>query len=216
VNGSSTSFLGDRFTLLGQACPTAQRYDAANASGTAVRTHSYKSGATTGLGAVIMNKNTGNKWNTVWQGFPWFDMRTASDVGPASPDEEEILAGKILAQTLPLSCQQSSDPSTGNGDDQTDALPRVPALAQNVPNPFNPTTTITFDLPRPAEITVVIYDVAGHVVKTVARGRFEAGFRIPVTWTGLDAAGNRVPSGVYFYRLVTPDFTATRKMVLLK
>jgi hypothetical protein len=143
-------------------------------------------------------------------------MRPAVGATPGSPDEEEVLAAKVLGQTLPLACQRTPNPNTGNGDDQTDALPRVPALAQNVPNPFNPTTTIKFDLPRAGLVKLTVYDVAGHVVKTLANSKFEAGRQIPVVWNGLDEAGNRVPSGVYFYQLVTTDFSATKKMVVLK
>src|SRR6185369_15139847 len=93
-NGNNTSFVGDKFTLAG-GCPSIRAYDGANAMGTAVRTHSYRSGANLGLGAVIMNKNSGLKWNTIWQGFPWFDMRPTAGTTPVDPDEEEVLATKV-------------------------------------------------------------------------------------------------------------------------
>ena len=105
---------------------------------------------------------------------------------------------------------------TDTGGDETDALPRVSALHQNVPNPFNPTTTIRFDLAREGHVELRIYDVAGHVVKTLVNGTLAPGRNIAIPWSGLDEAGARVPSGVYFYQLVTDDFTATKKMVLMK
>jgi hypothetical protein len=88
-------------------------------------------------------------------------------------------------------------------------------LAQNYPNPFNPSTTIAFSLAQSSDATLSIFDVRGSLVKTVLRGRREAGVhRVP--WDGTDSRGGRVASGVYFYRLTAGSFRATRKMVLLR
>jgi hypothetical protein len=211
ANGSVTSFTGDKFSLSG-GCPAVRAYDAANAAGTAVRTHSYKSGSTTGGGAIVMNKNAVQKWNTVWQGFAWFDIRhPASD--PSSPSSGQVLATKILAGVLPVGCQRSVDP-TGTPDPQID-VPRVTVLHQNVPNPFNPTTTIRFDLAQAGRVELRVFDVAGRLVRTLASGVHEPG-RHTMVWNGLDTGGRRVASGVYFYRLDAPEFVATRKLVLLE
>src|SRR5262249_7952274 len=72
--GNPANFVGDNFSLNG-GCPTVRNYDGAAAAGGAVTTHKYATGTTVGTGAVIMNKNAALKWNTIWSGFGWFDVR---------------------------------------------------------------------------------------------------------------------------------------------
>jgi hypothetical protein len=89
-------------------------------------------------------------------------------------------------------------------------------LAQNVPNPFNPATTIRFDVaPGGARVTLRVFDVEGRLVRTLLDG-FEVEGERTVVWDGVDLRGNPVASGLYFYRLDSPDFVKTRKMLLLK
>ena len=88
-------------------------------------------------------------------------------------------------------------------------------LHQNFPNPFNPTTTITYELLRPASVTLSVYDVRGSQVTTLASGTRNAGLH-SATWNGIDATGAPVASGVYYYRLEVGSTTTTKKMVLLK
>ncbi len=185
-------------------------YDGASASGTAVVTHKYQSSTTTGPGAVVMNKNTALHWNTVWMGFGWFDIR---DTGaPGTP--ELGLATKILNGVVPVACQQS--PTTGVGGDPTlAALPAVTALHPNVPNPFNPVTEIRFDLAARGAVALCVFDVGGRQVRVLVNETRPAG-RYKISWNGLDDSGARVASGIYFYRLDAPAFSASRKMVLLK
>jgi hypothetical protein len=95
------------------------------------------------------------------------------------------------------------------------AMPRSFALHQNVPNPFNPTTRIRFDLPEAADVRLVIYDVSGRKIRELASGTMAAGAR-EVTWDGRDAGGRAAASGIYFYRLDAGRFTQTRKMILLR
>jgi hypothetical protein len=89
-------------------------------------------------------------------------------------------------------------------------------LHQNRPNPFNPTTTIHFDLAREGHVTLRVYDVGGRLVRTLVDERMSAGFDHRVVWSGLDEAGSPVASGIYFARLVAGEVTATRKLVMLK
>jgi WD40 repeat protein len=91
------------------------------------------------------------------------------------------------------------------------------ALEQNIPNPFNPTTKIVYTVPDGAsrEVSLVVYDVRGARVRTLVAGA-QPGGRHAVEWNGRNDAGERVGSGVYFYRLRQTGFTATRKMLLLK
>lgn len=93
-------------------------------------------------------------------------------------------------------------------------LPTDYALEQNYPNPFNSGTVIPFALKDASEWTVTIYNVMGQVVRTF-EGRNDAG-RIMVTWDGADHDGAAVASGVYFYRVQTNNWHATKKMTLVK
>jgi subtilisin family serine protease len=98
--------------------------------------------------------------------------------------------------------------------DESD-LPRVYALGANVPNPFNPVTRISFDLPRAASVRLRIYDVRGALVRTLLNEERKAG-QHSVVWNGRDDGDRTLASGVYFYRIETEEFQATRRMVLLK
>ncbi|UCH85834.1 MAG: T9SS type A sorting domain-containing protein [Candidatus Latescibacterota bacterium] len=106
--------------------------------------------------------------------------------------------------------------SPGTGIDPTPVLPDRFALYQNTPNPFNPSTTIRFDVPAAGgHVDLRIYDVSGRLVRTLVDGTVPAGEQ-SVVWDGRDNRGAHVTAGVYFYRLLAPGFTETRKLVLVK
>jgi hypothetical protein len=88
-------------------------------------------------------------------------------------------------------------------------------LLQNAPNPFNPKTTIAFNLPASTDVTLEIYDVAGRRVTTLVNERLGAGEH-RVEWNGVASTGERVASGVYFYKLTAGEENVSKKMVLLK
>ena len=88
-------------------------------------------------------------------------------------------------------------------------------LHANWPNPFNPETTIAFDLPQASVVELQIFDILGQSVRTLVAEGLPAG-RHQVVWNGLDASGNRVSSGVYFYRLQTGQQMQMRRMLLIK
>jgi hypothetical protein len=88
-------------------------------------------------------------------------------------------------------------------------------LGQNVPNPFNPATAIDFATPRTSRVRLAIHDASGRLVRLLVDGVVEAGAH-SARWDGRDARGQSVGAGVYFYTLEAPDFTQTRKMILLK
>jgi flagellar hook assembly protein FlgD len=96
---------------------------------------------------------------------------------------------------------------------------RVPGarveLAQNSPNPFNPTTTIRYTLTANEQVGLAIYAADGSLVRMLVDGVKERGAH-DVTWDGRDSSGRPVGSGVYFYRLTAGKFNESRKMVLLK
>ena len=96
-----------------------------------------------------------------------------------------------------------------------DATPESFSLAQNHPNPFNPETTIRFDLPRSAEVELAVYNLAAQKVATLAQGRRQAG-SYSSRWDGRDDVGRELASGVYLYRLIAGDQVGTRKLLLLR
>ena len=148
-------------------------------------------------------------------------------------------AGTLVAQ---VSSPQHADPAYATGDwykvtavdrhgnespvatlapaqvTGVDGAPRVTVLNldPNVPNPFNPSTTVWFDLPRPGGVNVGVYDLRGRVVRTLHTGALEAG-RHHVEWDGRDTAGDPAAAGVYLLRLETADGEVrNRKMTLAK
>jgi hypothetical protein len=214
-NGNTATFGADLFALNG-GCPTPRNYDGSDVTTgvNAIATHKYVSGATVGKNAMIMNKNTTDDWNTIWQGFSWFDIRQAFNTSPLNNTPDIALARRILNAALPAGCVKAEGPTDVPAE--TEAVPAVSMLHQNVPNPFNPTTVIKFNLARDGHVRLQIFDVAGHMVKTLVNGNMNRGYNQSVTWNGLDDGGRHVVSGVYFYQLVTDDLTATKKMVMLK
>jgi hypothetical protein len=93
---------------------------------------------------------------------------------------------------------------------------RTNSLAQNYPNPFNPTTTIKYTIKEQAHVSLKVYNVAGQLVRTLVDEVQKPDAVAPITWNGMNNTGQQVSSGVYFYKLVTKNFTQTKKMVLLK
>ncbi|MDD9975801.1 MAG: leucine-rich repeat domain-containing protein [Candidatus Poribacteria bacterium] len=103
---------------------------------------------------------------------------------------------------------------------ETRQAPETTALLPNYPNPFNPETWIPYQLAKPAEVSLTIYDIQGRVVRTLDLGHQRAGtYQGPsraAYWDGKNAQGEPVASGPYFYTLKVGDFTATRKMLIRK
>ena len=97
----------------------------------------------------------------------------------------------------------------------TPGLRDAGALAQNFPNPFNPSTTIQFALPDKQHVTLTVYSVQGRRIATLINESKEAGPH-EVKWSGRDDDGRLMPSGVYFYRLEAGAINETRHMVLIK
>jgi hypothetical protein len=91
-----------------------------------------------------------------------------------------------------------------------------PALGANVPNPFNPATTIHYRLARETEVRLGIYDVTGRLMRLLVDGELQRAGDQRLRWDGLDDGGRPVASGVYLYRLEVADQSFTRKMVLMK
>lgn len=94
-------------------------------------------------------------------------------------------------------------------------LPTKFALNEAYPNPFNPETEITYDVPKVAVVNIAIYNLLGQKVKTLINTNQGAG-RYSVTWDGLNESGVQMSSGIYLIRMDSPGFTTTRKVTLLK
>jgi len=98
--------------------------------------------------------------------------------------------------------------------------PSETVLLQNYPNPFNPETWIPFELAERSEASITIYDAIGRIIRTLKLGELPAGIYLSkdkaAHWDGRNQYGEKVPSGVYFYQLQAGDFTATKKLVILK
>lgn len=94
-------------------------------------------------------------------------------------------------------------------------LPNAFALHQNYPNPFNPKTVIRYDLPKEATVKILIYDMLGRLVATLADNKHSAGFK-QVHWDATNRFGKKVSAGLYLYTIQADDFRQTKKMILLK
>jgi len=89
-------------------------------------------------------------------------------------------------------------------------IPVQYSLNQNYPNPFNPVTSIKFGIPKQSNVKLIVYDALGREVAALIDSELKAG-NYSVDWNAADS-----PSGVYFYRLITTDYSETRKMILIK
>ena len=116
------------------------------------------------------------------------------------------LAGNISAPVSPSTVTSTED----------SALPTRFALHGNVPNPFNPLTTIRYDLPVAANVSLKIFDVSGRLVAVLKDGVRESAGRHEAVWRGRDRSGQPAAAGVYFYRMEGGGFSMTRRMVLVK
>ncbi len=126
-------------------------------------------------------------------------------------------------KTLYFASRRSNDPQVNDiniwmsrlntdvvKEKQTNILPKEFKLFQNYPNPFNPTTTIRYQLPKAAHVIVGIYDLQGRLVETLVNGEREPGSYL------VTLHAENQPSGMYFYRIQAGQFSATKKLLLLK
>jgi hypothetical protein len=124
----------------------------------------------------------------------------------------------VPCYTVNSSCAVAKTAGNSRGNDVDIAAPALPKgyeLSQNYPNPFNPTTDIRFALPEASRVTLKIFSTLGENIRTLAEGEFAAGV-YALQWNAQNDRGEKVPSGVYFYQLVTPGFTTTKRMILAK
>lgn len=106
--------------------------------------------------------------------------------------------------------------AVANLQGQPGLIPERYALHQNYPNPFNSQTVIPYDVPNEAELSLIVYDILGReVVRLIERQPHQPG-RYRCEWNGLDRNGIALSSGIYFIRMITPEFQKVQKMVMMK
>ena len=94
-------------------------------------------------------------------------------------------------------------------------LPLNTALKDNYPNPFNPTTTISFSLKEAGFVSINIFNMKGQLVKTLVNENLDAAYH-NVVWNGKDNRNKTASSGIYFYKMRSSNYTSTKKMILMK
>jgi hypothetical protein len=125
------------------------------------------------------------------------------------PADFQVLEGVLV------DLAKNVDQVTNVHIDNLDLRPTEYGLNQNMPNPFNPATTINYQIPDAGRVKIVLYNVLGQEVRTLVDQSMEAGFH-NVVWDGADEYGRRAASGLYVYRMTANNFNHIRKMMLLK
>ncbi len=138
-----------------------------------------------------------------WGWRDWHLTVTVSGQGPPEP----VQIGRLEASGC-------LDPS---GTPEDIYLPvTVIWLLQNAPNPFNPQTTITFEIPGQAAVSLQVFDVSGRLVRLLIDNETVEGGRHETVWNGRDDTGRNVATGVYFYRLESGPWSEMKRMALIK
>jgi len=121
--------------------------------------------------------------------------------------ELTMLAGGTLTHNIRLNKITSEDDIIG--------VPVVTALNANFPNPFNPSTMISFDIAQEGHVKIEIFNIRGQRVRTLVNDHVPVGSH-KVEWNGTDDFGRTVGTGIYFYNMQTGEYFSTRRMVLMK
>lgn len=150
------------------------------------------------------------------------DLDGDNDMEIVIPDEGKIVVLDIKrrAQDLEWPCYLGSYNRAGNIYQSTPNADQVAELAVTTlygafPNPFNPTTTLSFNLKEQGEVSIDVFNQKGQKVRTLLNQNMPAG-KHQVVWTGTDDSGRSVASGLYFYRMKSGKYSSTRKMILMK
>lgn len=149
----------------------------------------------------------------------WIEWYTPN-LGPV---RRELLGFAVIEYPLASAIINGQKIPTGIDAPSSPALPQTLELRQNYPNPFAPasaepflnTTAIHYRLSRETQVTLTIYDILGRALNTLVQRRHGPGDYV-VTWNGRDQRGERVPSGVYFYKLTAGSFAQTRKLAVIQ
>jgi methionine-rich copper-binding protein CopC len=185
--------------------------------------------------AAPLNLEMASPTDLVWEESEAedFDYFTVYGSATSEFDETATLVGYTIGITMDVTGDRygyyhvtATDFSGNEGDASSventhagildvEKLPTVFALRQNKPNPFESSTVVRFDVPRPSDLSIKIYDAEGRLVRILAQGKTKPG-RHAVAWNGVDSDGNTVSPGIYFIKMEATGFTATRKVTLLR
>jgi len=125
-----------------------------------------------------------------------------------------LLDGTFYIDDMKLVAAKPSEPTSVETSEGM-VLPATYALSQSHPNPFNPQTTITYDVAKDGTVRLHIYAITGQRIRTLVDGERSAG-SYSVAWDSTDDVGQAVASGVYLVRMIAGDYRAVRKMLLMK
>ncbi len=117
--------------------------------------------------------------------------------------------------TYVITITVTSGVMAGNGSGLEKDAPKTTVLLGNYPNPFNPTTSIAYDIAKSGKVTLKVYNLLGQEVRSLVN-EFQNEGRFQVIWDGKNNAGSSVSTGMYIYRLQVGDFVSTKKMNLIK
>jgi parallel beta-helix repeat protein len=121
----------------------------------------------------------------------------------------------MIARTFDNEEIEIEDNPESTDENPDNIIPINSILGANYPNPFNPTTTISYGLKEETNVNITLYNIRGQKVRTLINEIMPAG-QHQITWNGKDNSGKQAASGVYFYRMKTNDYTKVRKAMLLK
>jgi hypothetical protein len=208
TGASGTKFAGAPFPLAG-GCPTLNRFDALAVSSCAggtgrawLRYPNQLIAATERLAAI--GSPGGDSARAVLAGFTFDALKSQA--------QQNLFLWRTLVEEFEEPyCSVPTGVTTG----QAAAPAARPRLLGASPNPFNPRTTIRFELPRAARVRLSVFDVRGALVRDLANGPFGAGLH-HVAWDGRDRMGRDAATGMYFYRLEAEGVTEARKATLLR
>jgi hypothetical protein len=170
---------------------------------------------------VDISNNGGASWTSIEdvvstpQGWVEVTVPVSTLLPPTSQMRVRFIVGDLGSDTYVEAAIDDFAAFDAPAPTSAPPAPLADRLHANTPNPFNPSTHIRFDLARPGPALLRVFDVRGRVVRGLDSGWHAAGTH-RVEWDGRDDGGRAVASGVYFYRLETAAFTASRRMVLLQ
>ena len=137
---------------------------------------------------------------------------TLTGAGQASLTMTDLIVSSALAQTIPVQLGTIVQPVSGKGT----SVPVLFSLSADAPNPFNPATTISYEVPQSAHIQLTVYNLLGQEVIRLVDQVQQPG-RYQITWNAHNARGASVASGVYLYRMTSSTgYSESRRMTLLK
>ncbi|MCP4545195.1 MAG: T9SS type A sorting domain-containing protein [bacterium] len=198
-------------------CPTIQNFSAIQPIGDLAEVAFEWEATEAGMVAGIVNYDpdangeitspSGYANRVLYNAFSYLQVLDAGYALASEEDYARRMVGHVLTNMLGTVADGAPI-----GVDETPAMTR---LNGNYPNPFNPTTVIALSLASAEHVSLSVYDISGRLVKSLVNNKMIAGDH-EVVWNGKDSNGERVASGVYFYKMSAGDYTATDKMILLK